>query len=51
MTIAIKDAVETINRVEAAMIAEMTDAQYSAYISIAEEDRKAMLYAAYKITR
>lgn len=44
----IKEAVETINRVENAMIAEMSDAEYGAYMSIPEDDRKAMLFEAYK---
>lgn len=46
----INQAVETINRVEAAMIREMSDAEYAAYMAIPADDRKAMLYAAYKIT-
>jgi hypothetical protein len=47
----IKEAVATIRRVEKAMIAEMTDAEYDAYMAISEEMRKRMLYEAYMVTR
>jgi len=46
----IKEAVATIRRVEEAMIAEMTNAEYDAYMAISEETRKKMLYESYMIT-
>jgi hypothetical protein len=45
----ITEAVATIRRVEAAMISEMTSAEYCAYKKIPAEDRKHMLYIAYKL--
>ena len=42
----IKAKVEQINRVERAIIANMTDAEYAAYMAIPAETRKQMLYMA-----
>ena len=39
-------AVAQINRVEAQMVAAMTDAEYRAYMAIPAEDRKQMLFMA-----
>ena len=47
----ITEAVATINRVERAMISEMTAAEYAAYMEIPANERKAMLFAAFKVTR
>lgn len=44
-------AVETINRVERQMIAEMTDFEYATWASFSKEYRKQFLYLAYKSTR
>lgn len=44
-------AVATINRVEAQMIAEMTKAEYAEYMAIPAEDRKIMLYVAFKMAQ
>jgi len=47
----ITEAVETINRVERAMIDAMSDAEYAAWSAIPAEERKRMLHAAYRATR
>ena len=42
-------AAETIRRVEKQMISEMTAQEYDRYMQIPEDERKAMLYVAFKV--